>query len=28
MESNHENKYEDRRWKFKCCRVNNYCNYN
>ncbi|KAG5846132.1 hypothetical protein ANANG_G00146520 [Anguilla anguilla] len=28
MESYHDNKHEDRRWKFYCCRVTNYCNYN
>ncbi|KPP58221.1 hypothetical protein Z043_123973, partial [Scleropages formosus] len=28
MESYHENKHEDRRWKFYCCRINNFCNSN
>ncbi|XP_048463734.1 hemagglutinin/amebocyte aggregation factor-like isoform X1 [Rhincodon typus] len=26
VEAYHENYYEDRRWKFYCCRVNNACN--
>ncbi|XP_036374335.1 hemagglutinin/amebocyte aggregation factor-like [Megalops cyprinoides] len=26
MESYHENKHEDRRWKFYCCRDYKYCN--
>ncbi|XP_036376305.1 hemagglutinin/amebocyte aggregation factor-like [Megalops cyprinoides] len=26
MDSFHNNDAEDRRWKFYCCRVNNYCN--
>ncbi|KAG9330482.1 hypothetical protein JZ751_024216, partial [Albula glossodonta] len=28
MSSFHDNGAEDRRWKFYCCRVNNYCNSN
>ncbi|KAG9329598.1 hypothetical protein JZ751_003510 [Albula glossodonta] len=28
MASYHDNGREDRRWKYYCCRVNNYCNSN
>ncbi|XP_066563555.1 hemagglutinin/amebocyte aggregation factor-like isoform X2 [Amia ocellicauda] len=27
MNSFHENRHEDRRWQFQCCRVSNVCNF-